>query len=510
MPPKPLTGAPLVLVTIGLSLGTFMQVLDTSIANVSIPAIAGDLAASPDQGTWVITSFAVSNAIMLPLTGWLARRIGEVRLFAMSTAVFTIASWLCGLATSLPMLIAFRVLQGAVAGPLIPLSQSLLLSNYPPHKKGMALALWSMTVIVAPIFGPIMGGWITDNISWPWIFYINIPVGFLSALISWQLLRDRDTPTVRNPIDGVGLALLVIGIGSLQILLDKGNEMGWFGSNLITSLTVIATVALAFFIVWELTEDHPIVDLHLFRHRNFAIGTTVLSLAYLTFFGNVVILPLWLQTQMGYTATWAGMAAAPIGLLSLVFSPIIGQYIHRIDVRFLATAAFLIFAGVSFWTSGFNTDITYADLFWPRFIQGLGVACFFVPLTSMSLSELAPSELASGAGLTNFSRILAGSFGTSLSITLWDRRGSLHYSQLVEHINNANPASHQAIDHLQTLTGSTEAGLTLLSHLITKQAVMLATDDIFWLSGCIFLSLIVVLWFARPAAAASGVQGGAH
>jgi DHA2 family multidrug resistance protein len=510
MPQKPFTGSSLVLITIGLSLGTFMQVLDTSIANVSIPAIAGDLAASPNQGTWVITSFAVSNAIMLPLTGWLARRIGEVRLFVMATTVFTIASWLCGLATNLPMLIAFRVLQGAVAGPLIPLSQSLLLANYPPHKKGMALALWSMTVIIAPIFGPILGGWITDNISWPWIFYINIPVGFVSALVTWQLLRDRDTPTVRNPIDSVGLVLLVVGVGCLQILLDKGNEMGWFDSSFITMLMVISTVALAFFIVWELTEEHPIVDLHLFRHRNFAIGTIVLSLAYLTFFGNVVILPLWLQTQMEYTATWAGLAAAPIGLLSLVFSPIIGHYIHRIDVRYLATTAFLIFAGVSFWTSGFNTDITYADLFWPRFIQGIGVACFFVPLTSMSLSDLAPRELASGAGLSNFTRILAGSFGTSLSITLWDRRGDLHYSQLVEHINNANPLAHQAIDHLQSLTGSAEAGLDLLSRLINRQAVMLATDDIFWLSGCIFMALIALLWFARPAGHAAGAPGGAH
>ncbi|HJV97211.1 MAG TPA: DHA2 family efflux MFS transporter permease subunit, partial [Albitalea sp.] len=302
MPPKPLTGSALALVTVGLSLGTFMQVLDTTISNVSIPAIAGDLAASPNQGTWVITSFAVSNAIMLPITGWLARRVGEVRLFVAATLLFTVASWLCGLATNLPMLIAFRVLQGAVAGPMIPLSQSLLLANYPPEKKGMALALWSMTVIVAPIFGPILGGWITDNISWPWIFYINIPVGFLSAFITWELLRQRDTETVRHPIDGVGLALLIVGIGCLQILLDKGNELDWFGSPLIVALAVVSAVALSFFIAWELTEAHPVVDLQLFRNRNFAIGTIVLSLAYLTFFGNVVILPLWLQTQMEYTA----------------------------------------------------------------------------------------------------------------------------------------------------------------------------------------------------------------
>jgi MFS transporter, DHA2 family, multidrug resistance protein len=496
--PKPLHGPALALLTLGLSLGTFMQVLDTSIANVSIPAIAGDLAVSPNQGTWVITSFAVSNAIMLPITGWLARRVGEVRLFVGSTVLFTIASWLCGLALNLPMLIFFRVLQGAVAGPMIPLSQSLLLANYPPEKKGMALALWSMTVIVAPIFGPILGGWITDNISWPWIFYINIPVGFLSAFITWQTLRDRDTPILRNPIDAVGLALLIVGVGSLQVLLDKGNELDWFGSSFIVILAIVSVVALTFLIAWELTTEHPVVDLHLFRHRNFAVGSTTLSLAYLTFFGNVVILPLWLQTQMEYTATWAGLAAAPIGLLSLVFSPLVGRNLHRIDLRVFSTFAFLVFAGVSFWTSGFSTDIGYFQLFMPRLIQGMGVACFFVPLASMSLSDLSPRELASGAGLSNFMRILAGSFGTSLSITLWDRRSTLHYSQLAEHISISNPISSLAIDHLKSLTGSVEAAYAMLSRVITKQAVMLATDDIFFLSGCIFVALIAVVWFARP------------
>jgi DHA2 family multidrug resistance protein len=508
--PKPLHGSTLALLTLGLALGTFMQVLDTSIANVAIPAIAGDLAASPNQGTWVITSFAVSNAIMLPLTGWLARRIGEVRLFAGSTLLFTVASWLCGLATNLPMLIAFRVMQGAVAGPMIPLSQSLLLANYPPERRGMALALWSMTVIVAPIFGPILGGWITDNISWPWIFYINIPVGIVSSLITWQLLRQRETEIVRRPIDVVGLVLLTVGVGSLQIVLDKGNELDWFGSSLIVTLVVVSVVAIAFLLVWELTEEHPIVDLHLFLNRNFAVGTVTLSLAYLTFFGNVVILPLWLQTQMDYTATWAGLAAAPIGLLSLVFSPLVGRNMHKYDLRVLASIAFLIFAGVSFWTSTFNTNISYWNLFLPRFIQGIGVAFFFVPLASMSLSGLKPNELASGAGLSNFSRILAGSFGTSLSITLWERRSTLHYSQLAEHITYSNPASSQIFEQLRSLAGSTEGAMAMLSRMVTKQAVMLATDDIFWLSGCIFLGLVGVLWLARRQEPVGGAGGGAH
>ena len=259
MTPKALTGSALALATLALALGTFMQVLDTSIANVSIPAIAGDLAASPNQGTWIITSFAVSNAIMLPITGWLARRVGEVRLFATAAALFTVASWACGLATSLPMLIFFRVVQGAVAGPMIPLSQSLLLANYPDDKKGMALALWSMTVIVAPILGPILGGWITDNISWPWIFYINIPVGFFSAFLTWQLLKHRESPITRQPIDIVGLVLLIVGIGSLQILLDKGNELDWFSSSFIAMLAAVSAVTLSFFIAWELKGKYPAI-----------------------------------------------------------------------------------------------------------------------------------------------------------------------------------------------------------------------------------------------------------
>lgn len=508
--PQPLHGGVLALMTLALSLGTFMQVLDTSIANVSIPAIAGDLASSPNQGAWVITSFAVSNAIMLPITGWLARRFGEVKLFVSATTLFTIASWMCGLATNLPMLIAFRVLQGAVAGPMIPLSQSLLLANYPDHKKGMALALWSMTVVIAPIFGPIMGGWITDNISWPWIFYINIPVGMFSAFVTWQLLRQRETPTVTRPIDAVGLALLAVGVGSLQILLDKGNELSWFGSNVIVTLAAIAIVALSFFIVWELTEEHPVVDLHLFLNRNFTVGAIALSLGYLTFFGNVVIFPLWLQTQMDYTATWAGLAAAPIGLLSVVVSPFVGRMLHRADLRLMSTLSFLIFAGVSFWTSHFNTEVGYFQLFMPRLIQGIGVAFFFIPLASMGLSGLRPDQLASAAGLSNFLRILAGSFGTSLSITLWERRSTLHYSQLSEHISAYNALSAQALDHLKSLGLATDGALALLNRTIVQQAVMIATDDIFWLSGVIFLALIVVVWFARPPFAPAGKSSGAH
>ena len=288
-----------------------MNVLDTSIANVSIPAIAGDLGVSPDQGTWVITSFGVANAISLPLTGWLTRRFGQVRLFTASVALFVIASFLCALAPTLSALILFRVIQGAVAGPMIPLSQTLLLSSYPRSKAGTALAMWSITTLVAPVVGPLLGGWITDNISWPWIFYINVPVGIGAAAATWWIFHKRETPTARVPVDTVGLGLLVLWVGSLQVMLDKGKDLDWFNSPQIVALLCVAVVAFAIFLVWELTEEHPIVDLSLFKRRNFWVGTVSLLCAYGLFFGNVVLLPLWLQQYMGYTATARRPGARP-------------------------------------------------------------------------------------------------------------------------------------------------------------------------------------------------------
>ncbi|HEU5398772.1 MAG TPA: DHA2 family efflux MFS transporter permease subunit, partial [Gammaproteobacteria bacterium] len=313
----PITGFNLILLTVGVSLAVFMNILDTSIANVAIPTIAGDLAISPNQGTWVITSFTVSLAISLPLSGWMARRFGEVKLFLWTTGLFALLSLACGLAPNLGSLVLLRVLQGAAAGPMIPLSQSLLMHNYPPEKHGTALSIWSMTAVVAPVLGPLLGGWITDNYSWPWVFYINVPIGIASVWITWRLLRGRETETERRPIDRIGLGLLAIGVAALQILLDKGNELDWFSSTTIQVLAVISAVFLAFFVAWELTEQHPIVDLTLFRQRNMTVGTLAITLGYLTYFANVVVFPLWLQTEMGYTATEAGIASAPIGILAV-------------------------------------------------------------------------------------------------------------------------------------------------------------------------------------------------
>lgn len=497
-PKAPLKGTRLLLMTISLSLGIFMNVLDISIANVAIPTIAGDLAVSPDQGTWVITSFAVSQAIMLPITGWLARRFGEVRLFLFSTALFTFTSVLCGLSVNLPMLVVFRVLQGAVSGPMIPLSQSILLANYPEDKKGFATGLWAMTAVVAPVLGPILGGWITDNYTWPWIFYINVPVGIFSVVFTWITLSGRDTQTTKTPIDIVGLVLLTIGIGCLQILLDNGNDLDWFRSNVIIALTIVSVIALSFLIAWELTEKNPIVDLTLFARRNFLIGTIALTLGYMTYFSNVVIFPLWLQTQMGYTPTWAGLAAAPIGILPFFLTPFVGNYMGKFDLRLIISLGFLVFAATSFWSSTFYTDVGYKGLIEPRFIQGLGITFFFTPLISVVIAGLPAERMASALGLSNFCRILGGSFGTSLSVTLWDRREAFHHSRLVENINPYNPISRDAVDQLQNLGFTGLKSYGQIVETLTNQAFMLATNDIFWLSGWIFICLLVIVWFTKP------------
>jgi MFS transporter, DHA2 family, multidrug resistance protein len=509
----PLSGLTLALGTVALSLATFMNVLDTSIANVSLPAIAGDLGVSPDQGTWVITSFGVANAISLPLTGWLTQRYGQVRLFVASVLLFVLASFLCALAPTLGVLIALRVVQGAVAGPMIPLSQSLLLSSFPKAKAGSALAIWGITTLVAPVVGPLLGGWITDNISWPWIFYINVPVGLAAVAVTWMIYRTRESPTRKLPIDGVGLGLLVLWVGALQIMLDKGKDLDWFGSTQIWLLAIAASVGFAVFVVWELTERHPVVDLRLFARRNFWTSSLAMSLAYGAFFGNVVLLPLWLQQYMGYTATEAGMVLAPVGVLAIVLTPIVGRTINKVDPRIFVTGAFLIFAFVMFMRADFNTSADFWTLMVPTIIQGAAVAIFFIPLVTLSLSGLSPDRIPSASGIFNFARITAGSFGTSIATTAWDHRATLHHAQLVEHLSSADAASSQALATLHASGLTPDQSYALLNRLVDQQAFMLSANDVFYVSGLLFLALIVVVWLARPARGApqaSEAAAGAH
>ena len=507
----PLVGMSVVLGTIALSLATFMNVLDTSIANVSIPAIAGDLGVSPDKGTWVITSFAVANAISMPLTGWLTRRMGQVRLFTASTILFVISSMLCGLAPTFSMLVLFRAVQGLVAGPMIPLSQALLLSSYPKSKAGAALGVWSMTTLVAPVVGPVLGGWITDNISWPWIFYINVPVGIVAAVVTWAIYRRRETPTAKLPIDKVGLGLLVIWVGSLQIMLDKGKDLDWFSSTFIVALAIIAAISFAVFIVWEVTDKHPVVDLGLFRNRNFTVSSIAMSIGYGLFFGNVVLLPLWLQEYMGYTATLAGWVLAPVGVLAILLTPVVGRLVDRLDPRWFVTASFLVFALVMFMRSDFSTQASFDTLLIPTLIQGVAMATFFIPLLALAFSGLEPERIASASGVINFTRLTAASFATSITTTLWSRRAALHHAQLVWSLT-ANPQAQQFMAQAHARGLSTQQGAFLLNQLINAQAYMLSADDIFWVSGYLFVAMAFLIWLARPGAKnlSAEVSAGAH
>ena len=496
---KPLQGGALAMLTLVLSLATFMLVLDSTIANVAIPTIAGDLGASSSQGTWVITSFGVANAISIPIAGWLAKRFGEVRLFLIATLLFVLASWLCGIAHSLEMLIVFRVLQGAVAGPIIPLSQSLLLNNYPPEKRGMALAFWSMTIVVAPICGPILGGWISDNIHWGWIFFINVPIGLAVVLISWKILEGRESRISHHPVNTIGLILLALGVGALQLMLDQGRELDWFNSTEIVVLTIIAAVGLIALIIWELTDDNPVVDVSLFKSRNFTVGCVSTSLAFLVYSGTVVLIPLLLQQVYNYTATWAGLAAAPVGLLPILLAPIIGKFGNKIDMRILITVSFMVYALTFYWRAvTFEPEMTFMDVALPQFVQGLAVACFFMPLTTITLSGLPPEKMASASSLFNFLRTLAGSIGTSLTTFIWYNREAVHHTQLTEVINPYNPISQQFFQTMGSFGLSEEQTASYLAKQITAQGFIIGANEIFLVSAITFISLVVLIWFAKP------------
>ena len=511
-PVKPLEGGARVAASLAVGLATFMNVLDVSIANVSIPAIAGELGVSPNQGTWIITSFAVANAISVPLTGWLTERFGQVRLFLATTALFVLASLLCGLAISMPMLVFFRIVQGAVAGPMIPLSQTLLLSTYPREKAGVALATFALTILVAPVVGPVLGGWITDNFSWPWIFFINVPVGVIALGMTWVLFRDRETERVKRPIDKIGLVLLVLWVGALQLMLDKGKDLDWFASTEIVVLAIVAAFAFSIFLVWELTEEHPVVDLSLFRNRNFSTGTLAIALAYGAYFGSIVLLPLWLQQFMGYTATDAGLVLAPVGILALLLTPLVGRSSGKIDPRLFATASLLIFAVVAWMRSRFNTQVDLWTLVVPTILQGAAVSCFFVPLVALALGGLPQERIAAASGLNNFLRIFAGAFATSIATTLWENRAALHHAQLVEHLTPNDPQTIGALDLLGRLGLQANERYAMLERMVNQQAFTLSALDLFYASAVLLVLLVPFLWIARPPrrGEGAGAAAGAH
>jgi MFS transporter, DHA2 family, multidrug resistance protein len=495
--PAPLKGAALVIASIALALGTFMQVLDSTIANVSLPTISGDLGVSSDQGTWVITAFAVANGIGVPITGWLMARFGMVRVFVASVALFTLASFLCGMAWSLSSLVIFRVLQGGVSGPMIPGSQALLISIFPPERRGTALAIWAITTLVAPVLGPIVGGYISDNYHWSWIFLINVPIGILSSVFSWRYLASRETPRHRLPIDKVGLWLLVIWVGSLQIMLDNGKDADWFSSTSIVILALVAVVGFIAWTIWELTSDSPVVDLSLFANRNFALGTVALCLGYAVFFANNLLLPLWLQEQLGYTATWAGIVSAPSGLVAIVVTPIAAALLTRFDARITGSVAFVAFAVSYFWRAQLSPDASFWAITLPVSVQGVSMGTFFVALVGISLDGVSAERIASASGLSNFARIIAGGFAAAITTTLWDYREDLHQTRLVERANNFDPAMSQALARLHHLGFTDPQSYGAVLQNIISQSYLMSTLDFFWISGWLSVAMLGLVWLTR-------------
>ena len=491
----------LALTSLALALATFMQVLDTTIANVSLPTISGNLAVSVNQGTWVVTSFTVSQAIGLALTGFLVRRFGEIKVFVWSTLLFALMSLACGLSFTMPMLVFFRVLQGAMCGPMYPVAQSLIISVYRPEQRGMSLAIISMVTVVAPIVGPILGGWITDNFAWGWIFFINVPIGiFCSAMIHFQL-RAKPETTRRSRMDYMGLATLVVGVGLLQIVLDMGEDADWFDSTFITVSSIISVIAIVVFVIWELTDDDPIVDLRLFRHRNFTVGTLGLIFAFAVFFAIGLLIPVWLQTLIHYTATWAGLATAPIGFIPVLTTYFVGKYAPRMDLRMLATVAFLTMSGVCYTYSTFPIDVDFYHIALVQFTLGLGIACFFMPVLTILVSDLNVDEIAAGSGVATFLRMLGASFAASLTTFLWHRRSDFHHARLSEQITPYNP---QAGDILTDLGHGDPGSLALVNNLISDQASQMAINEVFFALTWIVLALIPLIWLARP----PFIQGG--
>ncbi|MGH8145525.1 MAG: DHA2 family efflux MFS transporter permease subunit [Rhodanobacteraceae bacterium] len=499
--------ASLSLATIGLSLGTFMQVLDMTIANVSLPTIAGNLAASQDQSTWVITSFTVAQAITLPMTGFLSRRFGEVKVFIWAVLLFSLFSMACGFATSLSMLVFFRALQGAVCGPMYPITQSLMVSIYPRDKRGMALAIISMITVVAPIVGPVAGGWITDSYSWRWIFFINVPIGIFAAAMVMAQMGKRIEKLVRARIDWVGVATLILGVGSLQILLDKGNQLDWFHSTTIVALAIIAAISLTVWVIWELTDEQPLVDLRLFRHRNFAAGTLALVLAYALFFAIALLLPLWLQNTLSYTAIWSGLAAAPIGVIPILLTFWVGKYATRFDLRWLTAISFAVMGFVCFRFGSFNTDVDFMSVALTEFILGIGIALFFMPVLTILLSDLEGPEIAEGSGSATFLRTVGASFAVSIVTYLWSRGSVASHANLAEHIN---PFNAEVRDSIAAMGGQVQQYAAGINGVITQQATQISFNHLFDGLGIGFFILIAVVWLAKPPFISRGGPSGGH
>ena len=493
----PLTGTSRYLLSIALSLATFMIVLDYSIANVSIPYIAGDLAVSNQQGTYVITSFAVGNAISLPVTGWLTKRIGSVRLITLSLLGFVLFSWLCGAAWNFQVLVTARFFQGLVSGPLIPLSQTLIITTNPPEKKHTVLAFWSTVVIAAPILGPTLGGWLSYDYKWPWIFYINLPVGIVSAIVIWTILKKYQEPTTREPLDWVSLVLLTIFVACLQVFLDNGEQYDWFRSIGMRTFFISSCISFVLLIGWCMTSEKPLLELRLFKIPSYAISVLFMGISYGIYFGSVVLIPLWLQENMGYTSVWAGLAVCPIGIAPLLFSNFAGKLIAKIGSVVPLSICFILFAVASFFTAYLDTDVSIYVVGFSRFLIGCALVFFVTPLFALNVRDVTDQQLPSGTGMFHFVRAMMGGVGTAIFTTLWVRRASYHHQILGESVTPFAPQTKLYFDQLSSLGFDANQSLAIANTTMNNQAAMLSLNDCSYLMGWIFLSLLLILPLGR-------------
>lgn len=475
-----------------LALANFIAVLNMTIANVTVPNMAGALGAGTSQGTWIITAYAVAEAITVPLTGWLAGRFGAVRVFSLAVLMFGLSSLLCGMSPTFGMLLAMRVLQGMAGGPLLALSQTLLLRIFPKEKAMTAMGLWAMTSLLAPVVGPVLGGWICDNYSWPWVYFIDVPMAMLFGTVAWTLLKRYEEPHVQMAVDKIGFLLLVVWVAALQIMLDEGKDLDWFASDEICILSGIAVIGFFAFLIWELTEENPIVDLRVFRHRGFAASMVVLALAFGGFFGLNVLTPLWLQYNMGYTTTWAGLVVACGGLLQVVFSPIAANLSNRFDPRWLIFIGCCWLAGDTLWRALATTSMDYWTIVIPLFFMGVGMPMYYVPLTGLAMASVEEKETASASGLMNFVRTISGAFATSLVTTSWQDKSYIAHDELTSIVDPTNQLA-TLVANAPSVPGSMVR--ELLNMATTGQSLMLATNGLMVVIAVIFFvsALAIVL-----------------